>query len=164
MRESSSRMARTAPTIVASSPIARCRKPPTLFLAYISCARSSKRRMSIIACSHSRASSAPGSSRAASLSLPPASARAAPPSLTSAIASPYLVPAPLSQEPVGVQLGEVGAQGAGELGRVAGERVPEQDDLARVDLHHLVVLAPAHEQLVGAVGLHAGTARSPSSS
>ena len=45
----SSRSARTAPTIVASSPIARCRKPPTLALAYISPARSSKRRISIIA-------------------------------------------------------------------------------------------------------------------
>src|SRR3954451_13901511 len=111
-------MARTAPTMVASSPIARCRKPPTLFLAYISCARSSKRRISIIACSHSRDSSAPGSSRAASRSL------------TSAMGSPYLVPAPLSQERVVVQLGQVGAQRAGELGRVAGQRVPEQDDLA----------------------------------
>src|SRR2546423_152672 len=41
--------------MVASSPIARCRKPPTLALAYISPARSSKRRISIIALSHSRA-------------------------------------------------------------------------------------------------------------
>ena len=40
--------ARAAPTIVASSPIARCRKPPILAFAYISPARSSKRRMSII--------------------------------------------------------------------------------------------------------------------
>jgi hypothetical protein len=55
-------MARTAPTIVASSPIARCRKPPTLALAYISPARSSKRRMSIIVSSHSRATSGSGSS------------------------------------------------------------------------------------------------------
>jgi len=43
------------PTIVASSPIARCRKPPTFGLAYISPARSSKRRISAIASSHSRA-------------------------------------------------------------------------------------------------------------
>src|ERR687887_1394913 len=48
--------------IVASSPMARCRKPPILALAYISPARSSKRRMSAIACSHSRASAFSGSS------------------------------------------------------------------------------------------------------
>src|SRR5436190_5441862 len=48
-------MARAEPTIVASSPMARCRKPPTFALAYISPARSSKRRMSIIDESHSRA-------------------------------------------------------------------------------------------------------------
>src|SRR5919112_2262432 len=151
MSQSSSRIARTAPTIVASSPIARCRKPPTLFLAYISCARSSKRRMSIIACSHSRASSVPGSSRSASLSL------------TSAMRSPYLVAAPLNQELVSLHAREVGAQRAGELAAVAGQRVPEQDDLAAVDLDDLDVLAAADEQLVGPVGLHAGIARSPSS-
>src|SRR3954468_11128594 len=55
-------MARTQPTIVASSPIARCRKPPTFALAYISPARSSKRRISIIAASHSLAASGSGSS------------------------------------------------------------------------------------------------------
>src|SRR5919108_5942733 len=54
-------MARTDPMIVASSPMARCRKPPILALAYISPARSSKRRMSIIACSHSCAASFSGS-------------------------------------------------------------------------------------------------------
>src|ERR687886_343312 len=144
-------MARAEPTIVASSPIARCRKPPTLFLAYISCARSSKRRMSIIACSHSRASSVPGSSRAASLSL------------TSAMGSPYLVAPPLNQELVSLQARQIGAQRAGELAGVARQRVPEQDDLAAGDLHDLDVLAAAYEQLVGAVGLHAGIARSPSS-
>src|SRR4051794_31079173 len=48
-------MARAEPTIVASSPIARCRNPPTLALAYISPARSSKRRISIILASISRA-------------------------------------------------------------------------------------------------------------
>src|SRR5436190_8421396 len=48
--------------MVASSPIARCRNPPTLALAYISPARSSKRRMSIIASSHSRATSVSGRS------------------------------------------------------------------------------------------------------
>src|ERR1700751_1027828 len=53
-------MARAEPTIVASSPMARCRKPPTFALAYISPARSSKRRMSIIVCSHSRATSGSG--------------------------------------------------------------------------------------------------------
>jgi hypothetical protein len=53
-------MARTAPTIVASSPIARCRKPPTFAFAYISPARSSKRRMSVIVSSHSRAASRSG--------------------------------------------------------------------------------------------------------
>src|SRR4051812_10126066 len=41
--------------MAASSPIARCRKPPILALAYISPARSSKRRMSIILASSSRA-------------------------------------------------------------------------------------------------------------
>src|SRR4051794_12224215 len=56
-------MARTAPTIVASSPIARCRKPPTLFFAYIAPARSSKRRINSIASSHSRASSSPSAMR-----------------------------------------------------------------------------------------------------
>src|SRR3954447_9178795 len=54
-------MARAEPTIVASSPIARCRKPPTLALAYISPARSSKRRMSIMVCSHLRATLRSGS-------------------------------------------------------------------------------------------------------
>src|SRR5918999_2669938 len=48
-------MARQAPTIAASSPIARCRKPPILAFAYISPARSSKRRMSIIFARISRA-------------------------------------------------------------------------------------------------------------
>src|SRR5215210_4418330 len=62
-------MARTAPTMVASSPIARCRKPPTFALAYISPARSSKRRMSIIDSSHSRAASRSGSSRCSARSL-----------------------------------------------------------------------------------------------
>src|SRR3954453_1014188 len=57
IREPVSRIARTAPTIAASSPIARCRKPPTLFLAYIAPARSSKRRIRSIASSHSRLSS-----------------------------------------------------------------------------------------------------------
>src|SRR4051795_5538750 len=47
--------------IVASSPMARWRKPPILALAYISPARSSKRRMSIIDCSHSRAAFFSGS-------------------------------------------------------------------------------------------------------
>src|SRR3954454_8442404 len=56
-------MARTQPTIVASSPTARCRKPPTLAFAYISPARSSKRRISSIAASHSRASSSPSAMR-----------------------------------------------------------------------------------------------------
>src|SRR4028119_700908 len=42
-------MACVEPTIVASSPIARCRKPPILAFAYISPARSSKRRLSAIA-------------------------------------------------------------------------------------------------------------------
>src|SRR5215212_1066782 len=55
-------MARQAPTIVASSPIARCRKPPTFAFAYICPARSSKRRMRIIWRSQSRAASASGSS------------------------------------------------------------------------------------------------------
>src|SRR4051812_3828662 len=59
IRKSSSRIARTAPTIVASSPIARCRNPPTLAFAYICPARSSKRRISSIVSSHSRASSSP---------------------------------------------------------------------------------------------------------
>src|SRR5947208_2803729 len=53
--------------IVASSPIARCRKPPTFAFAYISPARSSKRRISIIAESHSRATSASGRACAALL-------------------------------------------------------------------------------------------------
>src|SRR3954454_3321298 len=48
-------MAWVAPTMAAPSPIARCRKPPILALAYISPARSSKRRMSIILASSSRA-------------------------------------------------------------------------------------------------------------
>src|SRR3954466_1669705 len=55
--------------IVASSPIARCRKPPTFDFAYIWFARSSKRRMSIIARSHSRASCSGGSSCVAARSL-----------------------------------------------------------------------------------------------
>src|SRR3954453_5912386 len=46
MRESVSRTAWVAPTIVASSPMHRCRKPPIFAFAYISPARSSKRRMS----------------------------------------------------------------------------------------------------------------------
>src|SRR4051794_14764973 len=54
-------MARAEPTIVASSPIARCRKPPIFAFAYISPARSSNRRMSIIVPSHSRATSGSGS-------------------------------------------------------------------------------------------------------
>src|SRR3954452_14653619 len=48
-------MAWVAPTIAASSPMARCRKPPILALAYISPARSSKRRISIILARISRA-------------------------------------------------------------------------------------------------------------
>src|SRR4051812_39027823 len=60
-------MARAEPTIVASSPIARCRKPPIFALAYISPARSSKRRMSIIVPSHSRARSGSGRSCSAIL-------------------------------------------------------------------------------------------------
>src|SRR3954452_6345254 len=48
-------MAWVAPTIAASSPIARWRKPPILALAYISPARSSKRRISIILARISRA-------------------------------------------------------------------------------------------------------------
>src|SRR5918996_38021 len=48
MRKSVSRSAWVAPTIVASSPMHRCRKPPIFAFAYISPARSSKRRMSII--------------------------------------------------------------------------------------------------------------------
>src|SRR6476659_1004968 len=48
--------------MVASSPIARCRRPPIFALAYISPARSSKRRISVIVESHSRATAASGSS------------------------------------------------------------------------------------------------------
>src|SRR3954453_22136626 len=48
-------MAWVAPTMAASSPMARCRKPPILALAYISPARSSKRRISIILARISRA-------------------------------------------------------------------------------------------------------------
>src|SRR4051812_18046707 len=77
--------------------------------------------------------------------------------------SRYLVPAPLTQEVAGLQLREVGAQRAGQLAGVARDRVPEQHDLAAADLDDLDMLAAAHEQLVGAVGLHAGIARSPSS-
>src|SRR3954449_2993405 len=48
-------MAWVAPTMAASSPMAKCRKPPRLALAYISPARSSKRRISIILARISRA-------------------------------------------------------------------------------------------------------------
>ncbi len=43
-----------APTIVASSPMQRCRKPPIFAFAYISPARSSKRRIKSIFSSTAR--------------------------------------------------------------------------------------------------------------
>src|SRR4051794_27737013 len=51
-----------------------------------------------------------------------------------------LVAPPLGEELVGVELREVGAQRAGELAGVARAGVPEEDDLAGVDLEHLDLL------------------------
>src|SRR5689334_19071333 len=62
-------MAFTAPTIVASSPMHRCRKPPIFAFAYISPARSSKRRMSSIRSRIATAASLSGSSWEASVCL-----------------------------------------------------------------------------------------------
>ena len=101
-----SRSARAEPTIVASSPIARCRKPPTFALAYISPARSSKRRMSSIVASHSRATSGSGSGWSAIVS----ETSAAPSGIGGRRASSRSadrVP-PAREELVGVELREVG--------------------------------------------------------
>ena len=51
-----------------------------------------------------------------------------------------LIAAPLGEELVRFQLRQVGAQGAGELAGVARAGVPEEDDLAGVDLDHLDLL------------------------
>src|SRR4051812_44238855 len=117
--------------MVASSPIARCRNPPTLALAYISPARSSKRRMSIIASSHSRATSGSGRSpigangsdcglaEAHAGHLAPAGVRAHdPPQRAGApelcLPSAALPAAPLGEKAVGLELREVGTQRAHE--------------------------------------------------
>ena len=69
-----SRSAWVAPTMVASSPMQRCRKPPILAFAYISPAVSSKRRMSSIFARTSRRSRC----RAASARRPRPHVRQAP--------------------------------------------------------------------------------------
>src|SRR5215207_5348186 len=87
---------------------------------------------------------------------------------------------PLDEELVGLELGEVGAQRAGQAAGLCRLRVPEQGDLPRGDLDHLDEVGlpgpaqergpapgPAHEQLVLPVRLHAvapaafSSARSP---
>src|SRR5918997_6108018 len=172
-------MARTAPTMVASSPMARWRKPPTLALAYISPARSSKRRMSIIERSHSRATSGSGSSwlvmSCASVAMSPgkvaglAGTRPAPgrPAGSNRRSARLLVPLPTRQEGFGFQLREIGPQGSNQPSGERGKGIPEEHHLSRVDLDDLDgVAAPRvgqqrrraaaapHDQLVGPVRLH----------
>src|SRR4051794_22101920 len=85
-----------------------------------------------------------------------------------------LLPArPLRQEVVRLQLCEVGAQGPRHFPGVVRVEVPEERDLARVDLEHLDRVDPpgveaaaalAHAELVGAVGPHDRCAAAASSS
>src|SRR4051794_28574882 len=149
MRESSSRIARADPTIVASSPIARWRKPPTFALAYISPARSSKRRMSIIVPSHSRAASGSGSSCSAMLRggypLTPAS---------DVVRAPRR---PSREEVLRLERVEVLAEGPREAAHPARREVPEQDGLAVGDVDDLDRVAP-DEEPVGRLRPHATAA------
>src|SRR5919108_6558571 len=175
-------IARSAPTIVASSPIARCRKPPTFALAYISPARSSKRRISSIAYSHSRATSGSGSGR----DRPPSALCSASATWSAMsrghlsarapgrnVASDHLdvrALAPCRHELLGAELREVALELAREPARRGGGAVPEQLDLARVDAHDLDVVhalgicqerrrrpAAGDDHAVRAVGLHAAS-------
>src|SRR5215210_1313868 len=174
-------MARTAPTIVATSPIARWRKPPTLAFAYISPARSSKRRMSIIVSSHSFAAAGSGRPWAPRLAISSRVTSIAAGTVARLRRSAAVPAPPLGEELLGLELRQVGAQRAREAARLRGQRVPEERDLAGGDLDDLdVVDAPgageqrggaalaAHDQLVLAVGLHrdrspaaASSSRSP---
>src|SRR4051794_37941037 len=113
--------------------MARCRKPPTLAFAYISPARSSKRRMSIIVSSHSRAVSGSGTPAPVSCCVTSATPRTL----------ARLVPPPAPQKLVGVEPRQVGLQRAGEAPGLLRRRVPEQHDLAGLDLHDLDVIGLA---------------------
>src|SRR5919199_252506 len=154
-------MARAEPTIVASSPIARWRNPPIFALAYISPARSSKRRMRIIVASHSRATSGSGRSCSAIWAggYPRAAAtpRARPGRGQRWGSAQVLGPldgGPSGQEVLRLQRVEVLPQGAREAPRVARQEVPEQDDLAVGDVDDLDVVARG-EHAVGGLRPHA---------
>src|SRR5919199_2631410 len=153
-------MARAEPTIVASSPIARWRKPPIFALAYISPARSSKRRMRVIVASHSRATSGSGSSCSAiwpEATPAPRQPHALGLGADSAGSAQVLGPldgGPARQEVLGLQRVEVLAQRAREAPRVARQEVPEQDDLAVGDVDDLDVIAGG-DHAVGGLGPHA---------
>src|SRR4051794_9556363 len=154
----------------APSPIARGRKPPILAFAYISPARSSKRRMSIIVPSHSRAAS--GSGSAFSPMGPEASAvGSARPSANSATSVAVARDAtanrrlrrvrrprpPPRDEGLGLHRVEVLAHGAGELADLSRREVPEQHGLAVGDVDDLDRVAP-DEEAVGGLRPHAAVA------
>src|SRR4051794_19492836 len=92
-------------------------------------------------------------------------------------ASARLPAAPLDEELLVLELGEIGAQRAHEAARLGRRGVPEERDLARGDLDdlHVIGLAgtaqqrgpapgPADDQLIRPVGLHASAPAAFSSS